>query len=703
MKITIPGIHTRVKKRKVMITPGSVRRGGFTISVSLEALFLLGFSMLMGFGAAAYASVERVDGGIQFTYYDPDAGEASIAGSFNGWNSSANPMTRDDEGYWRVTLQLGSGEHSYKFVVDGAWITDMDNPVTKSDGYGGNNSVVEIDNKGDVITQAAASPLSNTLLSSKIFIGGRYLNRTNVESEVAGDPRWRLQRPSNEIDFNFRITINDLVHGYTRMRINSGEKILQPNNIDTYLDEAHIEIKPDAFTILGYYNEEVLRSNDPFGVIGDFDLPGTIFDDHLKEGKGTSGLTASTSQFGVDFAGLLANLHDYNYYNNPNLYDNTGTDVAHARASKTMWNVTGGANVFFTRNLWWLDFTSVVGQAPANTGIGKMDEFLDATGDASDWFEFEDKAIDYGLDLSLDLYDGKLLPTLEYLWGEINQGFVTGNNSGLNFETGPIDVPILKRDKRLAHGGLECKLIENVYIKAEHTRSETVHSSAGEGILVPVFFEDVLANKQLFFVSSSDPPTSESDYSELELRWHHNKVSAVLWFQRTMTRYRYPVSQTRYYIYNFSVSPGITVRPIPKLELELESQYTDHDHGALNPFILEGTSIEAIVRGSYKLPKNLSAIFDVRHLYIDDDNTKKTDSYTAPYGGLQYDPTKKVSIVLAYGVDPLEFGIDYEGRHIGRYMFRQQYIWENPGASWMAAEEALADKRMVSLRAIYNF
>lgn len=740
MKITIPGIHARMKKRMGM-TPGRVRRSRIGFGVVPAGLFLLGFCIFLGVGSfsglcpAAYASVEKVDDGIQFTYYDPDAGQVFIAGSFNGWNSNANPLTRDDKGYWTIVLDLGPGEHTYKFVVDGAWITDMDNPATKSDGYGGNNSVIEIDSKGEIVAEAAVTPLSNTLLSSKIFIGGRYLSRTNYENKVAGDPRWRLQRPSHEVDFNFRITISDIVHGYSRLRINSGEKILQPNNIDAFLDEAHIEVTPDAFTLSGYYNEEVLRSNEPLGLIGDTDLPGTIFDDHLKDGKGTSGATISSTQLGIDFEGFIANVHDYDYYNDPNLYDNTGTDAVYARASKKLWKLTPGANIILQRSLWWLNFTGLVGTTPANTGIGKMDEFLDATGDPSDWFEFEDKTYLYGADLTLDLYEGKLLPQAEFLKGEIDQGFVTGNNSGLNFENGPIDVPILQRDVIILHGSIESKMIENVYANAEHTHEEIKHSEAGDAQLFPAFTYDEVANKQLYFMLSPDPPTIEQQYSEFELRWYSKKVNAVLWLERTMNRARYPTSRVRDYLYILSVSPGINAKPIGKLDIEIEHKYSQIESPAVlvsedptysgiilrapfsltskglvgNPIPLgfKGSTYETIVRGSYGLTNKLSAIFDVRYLYVNDERADDSRSFTAPYAGIEYVPTKKVSVVLAYGVDPFDFGIDYQGRYTGRYRFRQEYMWElarqGIGASWIAAEEALARKDMISIRAIYNF
>jgi hypothetical protein len=376
-----------------------------------------------------------------------------------------------------------------------------------------------------------------------------------------------------------------------------------------------------------------------------------------------------------------------------------------------------------------------VGTVPANTGIGKMDEFLDTSGDPSDWFEFESKTYLFGGDLTLDLYEGRVLPQVEFLKGEFEQGFVTGNNSGLNFENGPIDVPIFQRDVTILHGSIESKMIENVYVNVEHTREEIKHSETGDAQLFPGFAFDETANKQLFFFLSPDPPTIEQDYSELELRWYSYKINAVLWLERSMNRAKYPTSKVRDFLNIVSVSPGINAKPIDKLDIEIEHKYSQiespavlvsddptysgvilrgsyaltsgmHQVGNMIPFGFKGSTYETIIRGSYGLTNKLSAIFDVRYLYVDDERANDTRSFTAPYAGVQYQPTKKVSVVLAYGVDPLDFSIDYKGRQIGRYRFKQEYMWSlgpSQGASWIAAEEALASKDMISLRAMYKF
>ena len=77
----------------------------------------------------------------------PDARTVHLAGSFNGWSSATHPMTRGDDGQWRLTIDLPNGVHHYKFVVNGdAWLNDpaSDADYEAPDGHGGVNSAVLI-------------------------------------------------------------------------------------------------------------------------------------------------------------------------------------------------------------------------------------------------------------------------------------------------------------------------------------------------------------------------------------------------------------------------------------------------------------------------------------------------------------------------------------------------------------------------------
>jgi CubicO group peptidase (beta-lactamase class C family) len=56
-----------------------------------------------------------------------NARHVSLAGSFNDWNDLTIPM-RWKNGAWEALVELAPGAYQYKFVVDGVWIPDPENP-----------------------------------------------------------------------------------------------------------------------------------------------------------------------------------------------------------------------------------------------------------------------------------------------------------------------------------------------------------------------------------------------------------------------------------------------------------------------------------------------------------------------------------------------------------------------------------------------
>lgn len=73
--------------------------------------------------------LDEENGTVTFNYWNPAAKQVILAGSMNGWaNTEANAMEKDEEtGLFTKTLQLSFGSYQYKYVVDGAWITDPKN------------------------------------------------------------------------------------------------------------------------------------------------------------------------------------------------------------------------------------------------------------------------------------------------------------------------------------------------------------------------------------------------------------------------------------------------------------------------------------------------------------------------------------------------------------------------------------------------
>jgi hypothetical protein len=70
-----------------------------------------------------------------------DASSVVLSGSFNGWNPKDVEMKKGTSG-WYVDVYLGDGTHTYKYIVDGNWITDPANPKRLPNGIGDYNSVI---------------------------------------------------------------------------------------------------------------------------------------------------------------------------------------------------------------------------------------------------------------------------------------------------------------------------------------------------------------------------------------------------------------------------------------------------------------------------------------------------------------------------------------------------------------------------------
>jgi hypothetical protein len=72
-----------------------------------------------------------------------DARVVALAGSFNDWNQSQLLFAREGD-EWVCRIDLLPGRYTYKFIVDGIWLTDPDNRLDEDDGAGNINSVLVV-------------------------------------------------------------------------------------------------------------------------------------------------------------------------------------------------------------------------------------------------------------------------------------------------------------------------------------------------------------------------------------------------------------------------------------------------------------------------------------------------------------------------------------------------------------------------------
>ncbi|MBW6514881.1 MAG: DUF3459 domain-containing protein [Candidatus Syntrophosphaera sp.] len=81
---------------------------------------------------------------IRFRYQPPTAGthEVGIAGDFTSWEILD---LIDVGGIYLISLHVEKGRYRYKFIVDGNWIADPNNPNLEADPFGGMNSILVVD------------------------------------------------------------------------------------------------------------------------------------------------------------------------------------------------------------------------------------------------------------------------------------------------------------------------------------------------------------------------------------------------------------------------------------------------------------------------------------------------------------------------------------------------------------------------------
>jgi 1,4-alpha-glucan branching enzyme len=65
------------------------------------------------------------NGTATFALLMPDATTMHLVGTLGAWHEVREEMARDERGWWRVTMQIGSGEHLFRYLMDDRiWLHD---------------------------------------------------------------------------------------------------------------------------------------------------------------------------------------------------------------------------------------------------------------------------------------------------------------------------------------------------------------------------------------------------------------------------------------------------------------------------------------------------------------------------------------------------------------------------------------------------
>ena len=80
-----------------------------------------------------------------FRFFAPNAREVHVVGDFNSWKmDESSKLERTENGDWEKSFYLLPGQYRYKFVADGLWLWDPQNPEKEPNPYGDFDSVLHI-------------------------------------------------------------------------------------------------------------------------------------------------------------------------------------------------------------------------------------------------------------------------------------------------------------------------------------------------------------------------------------------------------------------------------------------------------------------------------------------------------------------------------------------------------------------------------
>jgi len=82
---------------------------------------------------------------VTFTLEAPAAKDIYVVGDFNDWKiNDENRFTQRENGSWEKRMGLPQGRYRYKFLVDGAWMLDSQNPELEPNAFGTFDSIMKI-------------------------------------------------------------------------------------------------------------------------------------------------------------------------------------------------------------------------------------------------------------------------------------------------------------------------------------------------------------------------------------------------------------------------------------------------------------------------------------------------------------------------------------------------------------------------------
>jgi hypothetical protein len=201
----------------------------------------------------ARGEVQIIEGEVVFSIRAPGAKDVFLVGDFNNWNPTLEKM-EEVEDRFEVALFLLPGKYRYKFVVDGVWTSDPENPP--ADPAAG--SLLELQERAGTLVfgdgEEGEKEAEEGLKPSVRYVGAFFLDERKTNANQALDV-W-VSREGKTVDAKVDFKTTGDSWGASPLRA------------EVFFDRGTLDVKMAGGSVRAFENDSIWVSSDPFHLVG---------------------------------------------------------------------------------------------------------------------------------------------------------------------------------------------------------------------------------------------------------------------------------------------------------------------------------------------------------------------------------------------------------------------------------------------------
>jgi hypothetical protein len=221
-------------------------------SVTLACL-----AVLCALPPTARGAIRVVEDEVYFTIRAPGAKEVYLVGDFNNWNATVEKMERFGDTF-EISLYMVEGSYRYKFIVDGDWIVDPDNPGNPKRG----SPLVLVEKPAGLmlLTEDPEEPAAEPVLRPTFRYIGQF--RWNQPEDASFDD-------NHIFDLDF-VVKREKVRGRALLKSTSDVWEASDNSFEVTMNRGYVGTDFSGIRLDAFENDGVVwTSLDPVKLVGD--------------------------------------------------------------------------------------------------------------------------------------------------------------------------------------------------------------------------------------------------------------------------------------------------------------------------------------------------------------------------------------------------------------------------------------------------